>query len=344
MKSITWQSPSNIALVKYWGKRGNQLPSNPSLSFTLDECHTTTQIRWEKGSGKTELLFNGERLEKFTARASAYILSLGNMLPFLAELDLHIDSKNNFPHSAGIASSASAMSSLALCLCSLEEEVTGTRLPEEDFFRKASLLARLGSGSASRSVYGGFVSWGASPAIDGSSDEYASPLSGEVHEHFRDMRDTILVVDRGTKAVSSSAGHRLMDQHPYAAARFEQARIHFSALVKVLEEGDDDRFIHIVETEALNLHALMMSSDQAYILLRAETLKVIEKIRAFRESSGIPICFTLDAGPNVHLLYHGSDINRVGEFIKQELLLYCSDKYRIDDRIGDGPEKLEHRG
>ncbi len=344
MNSITWQSPSNIALVKYWGKHGIQLPSNPNLSFTLSECHTTTEMFWEKGTGKVDLLVNGKHNEKFTARASAYFHSLGSGLPFLGGLDLHINSSNTFPHSAGIASSASAMSSLALCLCSLEEEITGIKLNENDFFRKASSLARLGSGSASRSVYGGFVSWGSSPDIAGSSDEYATPITSDIHDRFRDMRDTILVVDRGMKAVSSSAGHRLMGHHPYAEARFRQASINFKALAEALQAGDDDRFIHIVETEALNLHALMMSSDPAYILLKPETLKIISRIREFRLSSGIPLCFTLDAGPNVHLLYHGSDNAAVEAFIKQELLLYCSDKYRIDDRIGEGPKKLQHRG
>ena len=125
MNKVTWQSPSNIALIKYWGKHGVQLPSNPSLSFTLSECNTTTELFWKEGEGNIELLFNGESKERFTARAREYISSITPRFPYLKEFDLHIDSTNNFPHSAGIASSASAMSSLALCLCSMDELITG---------------------------------------------------------------------------------------------------------------------------------------------------------------------------------------------------------------------------
>ncbi len=339
MNRVTWQSPSNIALVKYWGKHGVQLPSNPSLSFTLGECHTTTELHWADGDGKIDLTFDGERKERFTVRAREYIGSIVSIFPFLKEYDLHIDSTNNFPHSAGIASSASAMSSLALCLCSMEQEVTGIILGEEEFFRKASMVARLGSGSAARSVYGGFVSWGKSDKFPESSDEYAMPLPFEVHESFKDMRDNILIVDQGIKAVSSRAGHKLMDRHPYAKQRFERANKNFNDLTKALAEGDDPNFIRIVEQEALGLHALMMTSTPGYILLKANTLNILHRIRAFRDLSCTTLCFTLDAGPNVHLLYHASDSAEVEEFITEELLLYCSDKYRILDHIGTGPVK-----
>lgn len=340
MRKISWQSPSNIALIKYWGKHGIQLPSNPSLSFTLSECNTTTELHWKEGTGQVDLLFDGEKKERFTARAYDYIRSIEKHLPFLKDLDLHIDSVNNFPHSAGIASSASAMSSLALCLCSLEEEISGKKMEKDEFFKKASNLGRLGSGSAARSVYGGYVSWGEHEKIPDSSNEYATPLPFEVHDSLRDMRDTILIVDQGIKAVSSSQGHKLMADHPYAKQRFRQANINFAAMLKALKKGDHASFIRIVENEALGLHALMMSSRMGYILVKPGTLSIIHRIRAFREYSCTPICYTLDAGPNVHLIYHASDTAEVEEFIQQELLVYCNDKYRINDLIGAGPKKL----
>jgi len=339
MNKVTWQSPSNIALVKYWGKHGIQLPNNPSLSFTLSECHTTTELFWKEGEGHIDLLFDGESKERFTARARSYVSSINHIFPFLKNFDLHIDSTNNFPHSAGIASSASAMSSLALCLVSMEEMIKEEKFTEEEFNHKASNVARLGSGSAARSVYGGFVSWGKSEKLPDSSDEHASPLPIEIHDSFKDMCDTILIVDQGIKAVSSRAGHKLMAKHPYAQQRFEQANKNFRDLIKALEEGDDPNFIRIIETEALNLHALMMSSNPGYILLKANTLKIIHRIRAFRELSCTPLCYTLDAGPNVHLLYHEKDKTEVEEFITEELLLYCSNNYRINDHIGNGPVK-----
>ena len=340
MNKISWQSPSNIALVKYWGKHGVQLPSNPNLSFSLSKCNTSTELQWKEGNGRVDLVLNGEIKERYTARIRDYIRSIDSQLPMLMELDLHIDSTNTFPHSAGIASSASAMSSLALCLCSMEEEITGKKLPEDKFFQRASNIARLGSGSAARSVYGGFVSWGKSDKIPGSSDKYGSPLPFEVHENFSDLRDTILIVDERIKPVSSRAGHKRMAKHPYAQQRFKLARKNFADLTEALKKGDDPNFIRIVEAEALGLHSLMMSSIPGYILLKANTMNIIHRIRAFRELSCIPFCYTLDAGPNVHLLYHDNDSSELEEFITEELLLYCSDKYRIDDHIGTGPKKL----
>ena len=340
MQTIRWKSPSNIALIKYWGKHGIQLPSNPSISFTLSESYTTTTLSYMAGKGMVELLFNGGQNDKFALRAKRYIASLGPYFPFLKELDLHINSEYNFPHSAGIASSASAMSSLALCLCSLEKEIIGIELSKADFLEKASITARLGSGSASRSVYGGYVSWGKSQYIPESSDEWATPLSFEVHENFRELQDTILIVDESPKAISSSEGHRLMEKHPYAQQRFEQAHVQVATLLKALKTGDTNTFIRIVEKEALGLHGLMMSSDPGYILLKAGSLQIIDKTRDFREKSGIPVSFTLDAGPNVHFLYPAPDKEAVQDFINRELLVYCVQKRRIDDHIGKGPEKL----
>lgn len=337
---ITWQSPSNIALIKYWGKHGIQQPRNPSISFTLSECHTETSIEWEKGSGKAELIFNSEKNLKFQTRAEDYLKSIRSYLPFLGSIDLHIESFNNFPHSAGIASSASAMSSLALCLTSLEQIMSGTDLSKDEFLQKASFLARLGSGSASRSIFGGYVIWGKTDSCPGSFDDHACPLCVEVHDKFSDMHDCILIVDDGVKSVSSREGHALMDTHPYARQRYTQAHKNAATLIAAMQEGDEETFISIVEQEALGLHGLMMSSDPAYILLKPNTLHIIDKIRAFRKYTNIPVCFTLDAGPNVHILYPARETSSVQEFIKNELLVYCRDNRRIDDRIGVGPQKI----
>jgi diphosphomevalonate decarboxylase len=343
MNKVTWRSPSNIALIKYWGKHGVQLPNNPNLSFTLSECHTTTELEWIPGGGKIEVFYDKEQKERFTARARDFVSSIVDIFPFLKDYDLTFNTINSFPHSAGIASSASAMSSVALCLCSMEEALTGEKLAQADFLQKASHVARLGSGSAARSLYGGFVSWGKSEKLPDSSDQYANPLPFKIHDSYKDMRDTVLIVDQGIKAVSSREGHHLMNRHPYASNRYQQANKNFNAMIKALKKGDDAAFIKIVESEALGLHALMMSSTPPYILLRANTIKIINRIRAFRELSCTTLCYTLDAGPNVHLLYHDRDKAEVEEFITEELLLYCQDNYRIDNHIGEGPVKVDIR-
>ena len=156
--SVTWRSPSNIAIIKYWGKHGIQLPRNPSISFTLSEAHTNTSIKY---APKTEnhhqvtldFLFANQPKEAFKVKIQQYFESLLEVFPFIKQLHFTIESNNSFPHSAGIASSASAMSALALCLCEIERQLFGNLISEPEFLRKASYLARLGSGSACRSVY-----------------------------------------------------------------------------------------------------------------------------------------------------------------------------------------------
>ena len=173
---VAWRSPSNIALVKYWGKYGRQLQSNPSISFTLKNAHTNMRMKYSSGNGAVTLYFEGKRNEQFEQRIKGYIKSINDIYPFLENVDLEIHSENSFPHSAGIASSASAMSALALCLCSIEKKVFNTLGTDEDFFYKASYLSRLASGSACRSVYPKLAIWGEHPEIEGTSNNVANPV------------------------------------------------------------------------------------------------------------------------------------------------------------------------
>ncbi|MEM6726746.1 MAG: diphosphomevalonate decarboxylase, partial [Bacteroidota bacterium] len=228
--SLAWKSPSNIALVKYWGKHGIQLPRNPSISFTLDEAHTQTHLLYEaKAPGSEadidlELYFHDQRNEGFEQRTIQFFESLLPIFPFLKQLKMRINTTNSFPHSAGIASSASGMSALALCLCDLENRLFGTLNEAAVFRQKASYVARLGSGSACRSVYGGSVLWGDYSAVEGSSDLFAIPVNDGLHEVFDTYHDDILLISRNEKSVSSTAGHALMEQNNYANPRYQSAR------------------------------------------------------------------------------------------------------------------------
>lgn len=342
---VKWQSPSNIALVKYWGKFGNQLPRNPSISFTLTESYTETEIEYsekiEKGNRiELEYLFNGQENEAFTARVKKYFHELLPIFPFLQQLSFKINSRNTFPHSAGIASSASAMSALALGLCSLEDRFFGSLAADDDYERKASYVARLGSGSACRSIFAQAAMWGRLESVPASSDEYAIPMKDGLHELFQDYRDSILMVSRSVKSVSSSAGHQLMDTHPYASVRYAEARKNCNSLLSVLRNGDLERFVEIVETEAFQLHALMMMSSPSYVLMEPGTLAIIGLIRQFRHDTGIPIAFTLDAGPNIHLLYPAKYLTEVELFIEEELLTHCEQRGIIKDKVGAGPLEI----
>lgn len=333
-----WQSPSNIALVKYWGKRDPQLPSNPSISFTLDACHTQTRATFEAGSG-VHVLLNGVDTPSFVPKIEQFIGRIQHRHPWLAEYRLTVDTSNSFPHSSGIASSASGLSALALCVVDAAQAL-GHALLELDARREASILARLGSGSASRSLYGGLVVWGETPSVPGSHDEYAVSYPHAVHPVFQDFRDMVVLVDVGQKAVSSTAGHALMDGHPFAQQRFAQAHAHMKALESILATGDLPAFLDLVENEALTLHGLMMSSNPSYILMRPNTLAILEAIRRFRLETGTPIGFTLDAGANVHVLFPASAEQSAMPFVTDVLAPFAKNGQFVTDRVGSGPVPL----
>lgn len=338
--TVAWRSPSNIALIKYWGKRDNQLPQNPSLSFTLDKSFTETRMeyRYRGRKGKrVEFRFENQANPDFETRIKAFLKTTSEFLPFLNQFDLKIESRNSFPHSSGIASSASSFSALALCLVSMEQKLFGMPAKDSSFYEKASFLARLGSGSAARSVYGGFVVWGKHKNIRNSTDEAAIQLNLPINKNFDTLRDAILITSKQKKKVSSSEGHRLMVDHPYAAQRYKQAGINLEKMMEALLSGDEESFIHIAENEALSLHALMMASKEGFTLLNENTWRIINRIRQFRSENKIFITFTLDAGPNVHLIYPDRKKKQVARFIHDELLGFCKERIWIDDKAGSGP-------
>jgi diphosphomevalonate decarboxylase len=341
---VSWRCPSNIALVKYWGKRERQLPSNPSLSFSLSECYTETIVEYEIIEAYTSPVvnfsFNGSAHHKFQERINAFIQNLMIDIPIIEHLRLNITSKNSFPHSAGIASSASAFGSIALCLCSIENKIEGAVTGNMDFYTKASYLARIGSGSACRSIYPGYVVWGDSESYSDFSNLYARPVPFEIHPNFRVMHDSILVVSSQEKMLSSSAGHDLMKNHPFAMGRYTQASQNLNSLITALRTGDMDLFIRIIETEAMSLHALIMSSGVGAMLIKANTLLMIEKIVDFRKTTAIPVCFTLDAGPNIHLIYPEKYAESVTSFINDALKPLCENGKVIFDKLGNGPMEI----
>ncbi len=341
--TFQWSAPSNIALVKYWGKKAKQIPANPSISFTLKNCKTITSLAFAKkennGKFSFDLLFEGQSKEDFRPKIQNFLERIEEYCPYLKSYHLSIDTENTFPHSSGIASSASGMAALSMNIMSLEKALNPT-MPDTYFNQKASFLARLGSGSACRSVKGSVVVWGNHAEIVGSSDLFGVEFPSKIHENFKNYQDTILLVDKGEKQVSSTVGHDLMHNHPFAEPRFAQADSNLSALKLVLENGNLEEFIKITESEALTLHAMMMTSMPYFILMKSNTLEIINRIWKFRKETNIPICFTLDAGANVHVLYPENVIESVLQFIKDELLGYCQNGQYICDAIGTGAINL----
>ncbi len=341
--SVSWQSPSNIALVKYWGKTGQQLPVNPSLSMTLSKAFTETKLtafpRKTKGDVELDLWFEGRPNTPFSKRISVFLQSITEIFPWLSQVSLKLETHNTFPHSTGIASSASAFSALALCLCSLDTELNGIMLDEIEFRFKASYIARLGSGSACRSVFPGLSLWGKTTELKGSSNLFAVPVT-DIHPDFTTLRDTILIVNNKAKTVSSSEGHNRMVGHIFAAARIKQAAKNSRDLLEAIKIGDKLAFIKIVENEALTLHAMMMTSEEGFMLMFPETVRIINRIQELRNETGLHICFTLDAGPNIHLLYFEDQNEQVNKIIVEDLLNKNKQNIRMDDFYGIGPVKI----
>ena len=355
--SFQWSAPSNIALVKYWGKKDNQIPANPSISFTLNKCKTITKLSFIKrehfdklsvtNSGLSsaqaqfsfDLLFEGKPKEDFKPKIQKFLERIEPYLPFLTAYHFTIDTQNTFPHSSGIASSASGMAALAMNLMSLEK-MLNPEMTSEYFYQKASFLARLGSGSACRSVKGSVVIWGNHTNTAESSDLFGVEFPSEIHQNFENYQDTILLVDKGEKQVSSSVGHELMHNHPFAEKRFEQAHKNLDKLIAIFKSGNLEDFIQVVESEALTLHAMMMTSMPYFILMKPNTLEIINAIWSFRKQTQIPVCFTLDAGANVHVLYPQKNKEKVLQFIKDELVGYCQNGQYICDEIGNGAIEL----
>ena len=320
---VSASCPSNIALIKYWGKYENQIPANPSISYTLNHCRTNTTTEFFAGEDfSVQTFLAGNEEKKFAEKIEKYFKNIEPYLPWILNGRYIIKTENTFPHSSGIASSASGFGAIAKCLMNLDEIFNSNNQQPEYINQKASFLARLGSGSACRSLYEGLVVWGKTAEVEGSSDLFAVPYNNdEIHPIFRNFNDWVLLIHEGQKSVSSTVGHGLMNTNPYAERRFQEAHENFTKLKTILSSGDMEGFIKLVEHEALTLHAMMMMSDPAFILMKTGTLEVINKIWEFRRITGLALFFTLDAGANVHLLFPNDiDNDRITDFIQTELI------------------------
>lgn len=286
-----------------------------------------------------DFYFEGKAAPAFGDRIKKYFDSILDICPWLVQYDIRIDSSNSFPHSAGIASSASAFSALALCLMSLEDILYEDLHDDEAFRQKSSFLARLGSGSACRSIHDKAGWWGASDVLETGDDRFAVSCAHILHPVFHDFRDSVLLASRDEKPVSSSAGHKMMAFHPYLSGRMAQVNKHLAEIKGALQTGDLGTFGRILEQEALSLHALMLSSSPGYFLVNGKSIQLIERIRRFRQETNIPCYFTIDAGPNIHLLYPANVETEVHAFIAESLQDLIEGV--IHDAVGNGPVQLQ---
>jgi len=335
---ISYSSPSNIAIIKYWGKEpGDQIPMNPSLSMTLDKCRSFTTVEYEIRKGSEphiEVIFEGKRSIEIEAKLQRWFTKISYFFSWLNYATLRVESHNNFPHSSGIASSASGMSTMAMCLSAIDANLNQGIMPHVTV---QSNISRLGSGSACRSVMGPWVLWGKTGQVPEACNEYGVVVK-QVHQSFQHLHDTIVVVDKEPKRVSSRDGHSLMDLHPWRAGRIEQVKDNMSALLNALKTGDWNAFQKVTENEALSLHALMFASEGGIILWKGNTIDWVHYIRDVRRKTGVQVAFTLDAGANLHLLYPAGSASEVKKIIDKSPIPSIE---LIHDKTGYGPEKLE---
>ena len=279
---------SNIAFIKYWGNRDEKLrlPANPSLSMNLAGLETRTTVEFVAGLAGDEIVIGGEAQ---TGNAKERVSTHLDYLRALAGINLRarVESRNNFPAGAGLASSASAFAALTLAGAA----AAGLALSE----RELSALARLGSGSAARSIPAGFVEWQAGEAHD---ESFAFSIAPP--DHWA-LADVVAVISRAHKAVGSTGGHALAGTSPLQAARVATASERLRRCREALLSRNFYEFAAVVEADSNIMHAVMMTSTPPLYYWEPLTLTLMQSVRQWR-AAGIPVCFTIDAGPNVHCL------------------------------------------
>jgi diphosphomevalonate decarboxylase len=294
---ITAKAPANIAFIKYWGKRNEKLriPANSSISMNLSNAFSITSVDFDSKFKEDVIKIDG-------------IVSVGSEKDrVVTQLDLirkisgksryaEVVSDNNFPKASGIASSASGFAALTLA-ASLS---AGLKLSKKDL----SILARLGSGSACRSIPDGFVEWKEGSV---SKDSYACSL---YPADYWNICDAIAIIGQTSKKVSSTEGHMLAQSSPFYRTRILGMLSKVREIKLALKNKDFTKFGEILEAEAINMHTVMMTSNPALYYWLPKTLEIILNVGDWRKK-GIEAYFTIDAGPNVHIICEEKNANKL---------------------------------
>jgi diphosphomevalonate decarboxylase len=303
MTTATAQAFPNIAFIKYWGNRDNTLrvPSNGSISMNLDGLYTRTTVSFQPSLPFDELIINGHEIAGAGRDRVSYILDIIRGIANIHER-AEVISENNFPSGAGIASSASAFAALALA----GSKAAGLNPNEQELSR----LARRGSGSASRSIPGGFVEWQV-----GTSDEDSFAFSIAEPNHWN-LVDCIAIVSTSHKKTGSTEGHSIAATSPLQAARVADAPRRLDICRKAILERDFNTFASIIELDSDMMHAVMMTSTPALHYWKSTSLEVMNCVREWR-AEGIQVCYTLDAGANVHVICPETESQAIEKHLRQ---------------------------
>src|SRR4026208_1069267 len=303
MTTATAQASPNIAFIKYWGNRDNtlRLPMNGSISMNLDGLYPRTTFSFQPSLPFDELIINGHEVAGAGLERVSYILDIVRGMANIHER-AEIISENNFPSGAGIASSASAFAALALA----GSKAAALDLGEQELSR----LARRGSGSASRSIPGGFVEWQA-----GTSDEDSFAFSIASPDHWK-LACPRAIVSTSHKKTGSTEGHYIASTSPLQSARIADAPRRLDLCRNAILNRDFDAFASIIELDSDMLHSVMMTSTPALHYWKPASLEVMNYVRQWREE-GIQVCYTVDAGPNVHVICPETEAHIIDQRLRE---------------------------
>ena len=302
MTTATSIANANIAFIKYWGNRDNELrlPVNGSISMNLDGLLTKTTVSFTS-CRQDSLTINGNEVSGKGLERVSYILDLVRKMANINER-ADVSSENNFPAGAGIASSAAAFAALALAA----SKAAGLDLTEPEL----SVLARRGSGSASRSIPGGFVEW---QIGKDEADSYSYSIAPVDHW---DLVDCVAIVNAAHKKTGSTEGHAIAGTSPLQAARVADAPRRLDLCRNAILQKDFEAFANIIEHDSDMMHSVMMTSNPPLMYWQAATVEIFHQVREWR-ASGLPVGYTVDAGANVHVLTLGDKAKDVEKRLRE---------------------------
>lgn len=295
-------APSNIAFTKYWGKKDEllRLPENGSISMSLSNLLTTTTVEFSDKYKGDEIIIDGIKEEGPSERVIEHL----DRVRKLANTDkkAKVISNNNFPSGTGLSSSASGFAALTVSACA----AAGLNLGELEL----SILARLGAGSACRSIPGGFVEW-----LDGETSETSYAVSIFPASYW-DIADVVAIVSTGKKDVPTSAGHKTAQSSPFMKVRLISMKEKNKKVKKLIEQKKFSEFGELLEAEALELHAIMLTQKPALIYWTPGTLRIMKLIGHWRKD-GIQVYFTINTGQDIHLICEQQNIDKVKLKLKE---------------------------
>jgi len=285
-------APANIAFIKYWGKKDEELrlPTNGSISMNLSNLLTTTTVEFSSRYKKDEILINNKIDEKENKRVENFLNKVRQMAK--SNLRAKVVSENNFPKSGGLASSASGFAALTVAATAS----IGLNLSKEEL----SILARIGSGSACRSIPHGFVEW-----FEGNDSQ--SSFAQSIHPaDYWNILDIVVIFQKGDKKITSTDGQKLVKTSLFFKERLNNIKNKIENIKELIKQKDFINFGELVEKEALELHAIMLTSDPPILYLQPKSIEIIQAVWQWR-SEGLSVYFTIDAGPNIHLICQEKD-------------------------------------